>query len=154
VRAQETFNLYRKLHPADSLSYLLVDVITDFWMRQAANTVAALKVKQAAAPVFVYVLGWEVNPDLRSPHGTDVALVFETIDSSPAIAAAVGAQAVSDQMSAAWAAFARAGNPNTSKIPHWPAYSLGSRPNLLFDVTSRVVPDYGRQAREFWERAT
>jgi para-nitrobenzyl esterase len=114
----------------------------------------AAKLAAAAAPVFVYVLGWEVNPDLRSPHGTDVALVFETIDSSPAIAAAVGAQAVSDQMSAAWAAFARAGNPNTSKIPHWPAYSLGSRPNLLFDVTSRVVPDYGRQAREFWERAT
>jgi para-nitrobenzyl esterase len=154
VRAQKAFDLYKKLHPADSLSYLLVDVITDFWMRQAANTVAALKVKQAAAPVYVYVLGWEVNPDLRSPHGTDVPLVFDTVDSSPAMAAAAGAQDVSDQMSAAWAAFARTGDPNTSKIPHWPAYSLHARPNLLFDVKSRVVPDYGRQEREFWEKVT
>jgi para-nitrobenzyl esterase len=154
ARAREAFDLYRKLHPTDSLSYLLVDVITDFWMRQAANTVAALKVKQAGAPVFVYVLGWEVNAELRSPHGTDVPLVFETIDSSPAIATAAGAQAVSDQMSAAWAAFARTGNPNVSKIPHWPAYSLHTRPNLLFDVKSRVEQDYGRQAREFWESAS
>jgi para-nitrobenzyl esterase len=154
VHAREALDLYTRLHPADSVSYLLVDLITDFWMRQAANTVAALKVKQAAAPVFVYVLDWEVNSELRSPHGTDVPLVFDTTGTSPAIAAAAGAQAVADQMSAAWAAFARTGNPDTPKIPRWPAYSLRARPNLLFNVMSRVVDDYGRQAREFWERAT
>jgi para-nitrobenzyl esterase len=154
VRAHAALDLYKKLHPADSPSYLLVDLVTDFWMRQAANTVATLKVKQAAAAVFVYVLDWEVNPELRSPHGADVALVFDTIGASPAIAAAAGAQAVADQMSAAWAGFARTGSPNTAKIPHWPAYSLRERPNLLFNVKSRVVEDYGKPAREFWERST
>ena len=151
ARAPQALDLYEKLHPADSLSYLLVDAVTDFWMRQAANRVAELKVKQAAAAAYVYVLDWEINPVLRTPHGTDVALVFNNPMASTAIGAAPHAQAVADQMSAAWVAFARTGNPNTSKLPHWPQYSLSSRANMAFDVTSRTVNDYGRQAREFWE---
>ena len=153
ARAAQALALYKRLHPADSPSYLLVDLVTDFWMRQSANQVAELKSRQNAAPAFVYVLGWELNPLLRTPHGTDVPLVFDNVAASPAVAAAAGAQQVSDQMSAAWVAFARTGNPNTAALPHWPAYSLGTRANMLFDVKSRVVEDYGKSAREFWESA-
>jgi para-nitrobenzyl esterase len=151
ARAQQAVHLYKRLHPTDSLSYLLVNTITDFWMRQAANRVAELKVMQKAAPAFVYVLEWQINSDLRAPHGTDVALAFDNVNASPIIAAAPDAQQVSDQMSAAWAAFARTGNPGNAKIPHWPAYSLRTRANMLFNVHSRVVDDYGKEAREFWE---
>ncbi len=151
ARAQQAVDLYKKLHPADSPSYLLVDLVTDYWMRQAANQVAELKVKQKAAPAYVYVLDWDINAELRAPHGTDVALAFDNPQASPVIGVAPHAQAVADQMSAAWVAFARTGNPNDSKLPHWPAYSLRSRPNMAFDVKSRVVEDYGAQAREFWE---
>ena len=151
ARAQQAVDLYKKLHPADSPSYLLVDMVTDYWMRQAANQVAELKVKQQAAPAYVYVLDWDINAELRTPHGTDVALAFDNPRASPVIGAAPHAQAVADQMSSAWVAFARTGNPNNSKLPHWPAYSLRSRPNMAFDVKSRIVEDYGAQAREFWE---
>ena len=58
---------------------------------------------------------------------------------------------LADQMSAAWAAFARTGNPGNAKIPHWPAYSLKTRANMLFNARSRVVDDYGKEARMFWE---
>jgi para-nitrobenzyl esterase len=151
ARAQQAVDLYKRIHPGDSLSYLLVDAVTDFWMRQAANRVAELKVMQKAAPAFVYVLEWQINSDLRSPHGTDVALAFDNVKASPVIAAAPDAQQVSDQMSAAWAAFARTGNPGNAKIPKWPAYSLQTRANMLFNARSRVVDDYGKEAREFWE---
>ena len=148
---QDALRLYRKLHRADSLSYLLADAVTDYWMRQAANRVAELKVKQARAAVYVYVLDWQINRDLRSPHGTDVSLVFDNPNASPAIGSAKDAQKVADQMSAAWVAFAHRGNPNNPKLPHWPAYSLQARANMAFDSSSRVVNDYGREAREFWE---
>jgi para-nitrobenzyl esterase len=151
ARAQQAVDLYKRIHPADSPSYLLVDMITDFWMRQAANRVAELKVLQKGAPAFVYVLQWQVNSDLRTPHGTDVALAFNNVNASPIIAAAPDAQQVSDQMSAAWAAFARTGDPSNPKIPHWPAYSHRARANMLFNAHSRVVDDYGKKAREFWE---
>jgi para-nitrobenzyl esterase len=153
ARAPQALDLYKKLHPADSPSYLLVDAVTDFWMRQAANQVAELKARQARAPAYVYVLEWEISPTLRTPHGTDVSLVFDNIAASSGISAAAGAQAMSDQMSAAWIAFARTGNPDTPKIPHWPAYSLPARANLLFNTGSRVVDDYGKEARRFWESA-
>jgi len=153
ARAQQAVDLYKKLHPADSPSYLLVDMITDFWMRQAANHVAELKAAQKSAHAFVYVLEWEINPDLRSPHGTDVALAFNNVNASPPIASGPNAQQVSDQMSAAWAAFARTGNPSHAKIPQWPPYSHKTRANMLFNTRSRVVDDYGKDAREFWEKS-
>jgi para-nitrobenzyl esterase len=148
--AQQAVDLYKKLHPADSPSYVLVDIVSDFWMRQAANHVAELKARQGTASAYVYVLEWEVNP-MRTPHATDVPLVFDNVDSSPAISAAENSQAVADQMSAAWIAFARSGDPSTAKSPRWPAYSLRTRSNMVFNVRSRVVDDYGRKAREFWE---
>jgi para-nitrobenzyl esterase len=144
--------LYKSLHPADSPSYLLVDAVTDFWMRQSANRVAELKARQNAAPAFVYVLEWELNSTLRTPHGTDVPLVFGNIHASPAVSGASGARAVSDQMRAAWIAFARTGDPNSASLPRWPAYSLSARSVLVFNVQSRVVDDYDKPAREFWER--
>lgn len=150
-RAQQAFDLYRRLHPADSPSYLLADAVTDFWMRQSANRVAELKGTQGRAPAFVYVLDWELNPTLRTPHGTDVPLVFDNVEASPAAAAAAGAQAMADQMSDAWVAFARTGKPNTTALPDWPAYSPGARPTMAFNLQSRIIDDYGREAREFWE---
>ena len=153
TRAAQALALYKTLHPTDSPSYLLADLVTDFWMRQAANQVAELKSRQNAAPAFVYVLGWEINPMLRTPHGTDVPLVFDNVHASPAVAAAAGAQAVADQMSAAWVAFARTGTPRTAALPRWPAYALGTRSTMVFDVDSRVVDDYDQPAREFWENA-
>ncbi len=151
ARADQAVELYKKLHPSDSPSYLLADIVTDGWMRQAANTVAELKAKQGIAPVYLYVLEWEVGPILRTPHGVDVGLVFDNAASSTLTAIAPGVQAVADQMSAAWMAFARTGNPNTKGLPKWPAYSMEQRANMVFNVHSRVVNDYGAEARKFWE---
>jgi para-nitrobenzyl esterase len=79
-------------------------------------------------------------------------LVFDNPNASPAIGNAKDAQKVADQMSAAWVAFAHSGNPNNPKLPQWPVYSLQSRANMAFDGSSRVINDYGREAREFWEK--
>jgi para-nitrobenzyl esterase len=153
ARAQQAVDLYKTLHPGDSPSYLLVDIVTDFWMREAANRVAELKARQHAAPAFVYVLEWEINQVLRSPHGTDVSLVFDNMNVSAAISAGKGAQQVADQLSSAWIAFARTGKPEAPQIPHWPSYTLQQRANLVFNERSRVVNDYGELARKFWEQA-
>jgi len=53
-------------------------------------------------------------------------------------------------MSAAWVAFARTGNPNHPGLPTWPAYDTEQRPTLLFNLTSRVENDPGREERLLW----
>jgi para-nitrobenzyl esterase len=45
------------------------------------------------------------------------------------------------QMSAAWLAFARTGDPNTPVLPNWPAYEAGKRATMVFNLQSRVVED-------------
>lgn len=154
ARAAEAYDMYLKLHPSDSPSYLLVDAVTDFWMRQAANRVAELKARAGRAKAYVYVLEWGINPELRAPHGADVALVFNNVAASKALAAAADAQAVADQMSDAWIAFARTGNPKTAALPDWPFYSAERRATLLFNTRSHVAEDYGKAARKFWESNT
>jgi para-nitrobenzyl esterase len=57
------------------------------------------------------------------------------------------AHALADKTSAAWAAFARTGNPNTPALPKWPAYSAASRDTMLFNNECRVVADPDRDAR-------
>ena len=51
-------------------------------------------------------------------------------------------QKVADQMSAAWLAFARTGDPNNAATAAWPAYDLADRSTMVFDVESRVVKDF------------
>jgi para-nitrobenzyl esterase len=152
ARSEAALQLYKRLYPTDSASYLFAAITTDAWMRRAANRVGELKVQQQAAPVYTYVLDWQVTPDLRTPHALDVPLVFDNVQSTPGTESAPGAQAVADQMSAAWIAFAHTGNPNTAALPHWPAYSLPDRANMVFNVKSRVVSDYGKTQREFWDK--
>lgn len=49
-------------------------------------------------------------------------------------------------------AFARTGDPNHARLPHWSPYSLERRPTMVFDTTSALVPNPLRQEREALER--
>jgi para-nitrobenzyl esterase len=51
-------------------------------------------------------------------------------------------QKVADQMSAAWLAFARTGNPNTDAIPNWPPYKSPQRATMVFNIQSKVFDGY------------
>ena len=54
------------------------------------------------------------------------------------------------EMSDAWLAFARTGNPNTSGLPQWPTYDATRRATMVFDRHVRVVDDpRGDQRRMF-----
>jgi para-nitrobenzyl esterase len=152
-KATAAFDFYEKQKTSNTPSYILADIITDYWMRNAAITVAELKARQGRAPAQVYVLEWRINEVLRSPHGADVALAFNNVASSPALAAAPGAQAVADQMSDAWIAFARTGKASGPRGLKWRPYSPEHRDVLLFDVPSRIVDDYDRARRTFWTAA-
>jgi len=50
-------------------------------------------------------------------------------------------------MSAAWAAFARNGNPDHADMPHWPAFNLDDYSTMMFGDSVRVMDDPNREAR-------
>jgi para-nitrobenzyl esterase len=55
--------------------------------------------------------------------------------------------ALADKLSDAWIAFARTGNPNTPKLPHWPAFSSTDRATMVIDNNSEVVNDPLKEQR-------
>ena len=101
-------------------------------------------------------LDWETpegGGHMRSPHTIEIPFVFNNIKiAGPLISKMPEAYALADKVSSSWVAFARTGNPNTSKLPVWPAYSAKSRDTMLFSNESRVVQDPDRETRLIMEQ--
>ena len=87
---------------------------------------------------------------MRSPHGAEIAYVFDITDSSPmASAGGDDARKLAAQMSETWIQFARTGIPNATGngLPAWRPYTVKDRAVMLFDKTSRCVNDPTREQR-------
>ena len=137
---------FRALRPAASPSDIFFAITTEAGMGANARKVADAKAALHAAPVYTYLLAWPTpafGGKLRSPHALDLPLVFNTVSTSPAMigSGTMQAQKIADVMSASWTAFARSGSPNGAGLPTWPAYNLGRRATMVFDVASGVSND-------------
>ena len=136
--ARETFPDYSPSHLASA-----VQTVTMMWRDSIA--MAERKAAQAAAPVYMYLLEWETprgRGKLRSPHALEIPLVFDNVETARNFVGNGDApQTLAEQMSEAWLAFARTGNPATPALPDWPAYEPGRRATMVFNLESRVVDD-------------
>jgi para-nitrobenzyl esterase len=137
---------FRSLQPNASPSDLFFAITTDRRVRQQAWAQAERKAAQNGAPVFLYELDWPTPVEggkWRSPHSLDLAFVFDNVAKSASmVGAGPGPQALADQMSAAWLAFARTGNPNAAGLPAWPAFRPNERATMVFDMRPRVLNDF------------
>jgi para-nitrobenzyl esterase len=97
------------------------------------------------APVYAYYFAWETPVQggrLKSPHALEISFAFDNTELSKRFTGG-GARpaALADKMSDAWIAFARSGDPNTSKLPKWTPYDAAQRATMVFNDTSQVVGD-------------
>ncbi len=129
--------------PGDSPTYLATHLTTYGRMFAGSVQIAERKAAQGKAKAYFYLLEWgtPVGP-FRSAHTLEIPLVFDNVENSrPFVGPGPEPQVMAKQMSAAWLAFARTGNPNTPVLPKWPAYEAGKRSTMVFNQTSRVVED-------------
>jgi para-nitrobenzyl esterase len=134
----------RQTFPDYSPSHLAAAAQTAVGMWGGSITLAERKAAQAGAPAYMYLLEWETTAargKLRSPHALEIPLVFDNVDKARSFMGRGDAQAVAEQMSEAWLAFARTGDPNTPALPDWPAYDAARRATMVFNLESRVVED-------------
>jgi para-nitrobenzyl esterase len=140
---------FLKAHPEATPWDLWILIATDHPRGTYSRELAKRKAEQRSAPVFAYRYDWETpegGGHMRSPHTIEIQFVFNNIKiAGPLISKMPEAYTLADKTSSAWVAFARTGNPNTPKLPKWPAYSAAERQTMLFNNECRVEsdPDHG-----------
>jgi para-nitrobenzyl esterase len=83
-------------------------------------------------------------------HGHDVDASFHLYRSPICGAGSASGRRMVDRLSAAWVAFAKTGDPNNEKMPHWPSYDTTTRATMIFDDDTRVENDPRSEMRKLW----
>jgi para-nitrobenzyl esterase len=156
ARAAEVIATYRQAQPKMKADEIGVTIVGDLGVRSLSLTIAERKLAQKAADVFVYLFVWEtpvLDGRLRSCHTLEIPFVFNNLETAALTGTDPARLALGERMARAWIAFARSGKPGHGGLPAWPAYSVASRPTMIFDNECRIENDpYGNE-RKVWEAA-
>ena len=143
--------LYKKGRPGKSNVEIYQIIATDAGFSGSVHTEADRKVAQGKAPVHKYYFTWQSpvrEGKLRSYHTLEIPFVMENVDEGKSMTGSgQDRYALSDKMSAAWAAFARTGNPNAKGLPHWPAFTADQRATMIFNDECKLVNDPFKEER-------
>ena len=69
-----------------------------------------------------------------APHATEIPFVFDTVKARYGAALDPADSATATAANTYWAAFAKNADPNSEKLPHWPAYD--AKDDILMDFTN------------------
>ena len=151
AKAKELVALYRRVHPGITNTdvYLIIDA--DNSRRANAQTLGELKSAQGKASSYLYYFNWRSpvhNGQMKAYHTLDIPFAFYNIDIAGSMTGAGNDRyPLAHKMSAAWAAFARSGNPNHPDLPSWPAFNTTDRPTMILGRECKVVNDPNREER-------
>jgi para-nitrobenzyl esterase len=154
AQADKLIEVYRKGRPGISNIDLYLILASDTSFRAGVRIEADRKAVQAAqghAPVYMYYFTWRSpvrDGKLKAFHTLEIPFVFENVDIGKAMTGTgQDRYALSDKMSRAWVAFARAGNPNHKGLPNWPAFNTDKRATMILNNECKTVNDPGKEER-------
>lgn len=144
-RALALMEVYRSGRPHDSPGDIYAQICGDHRYRRTVTRAAELQLLHGGAPAYVYLLKWKSPVQgglLRTPHTLCIAFAFANVDLAAGITGTdPDRYRLQKEMSSAWLAFARSGNPNHDQLPAWPRYSVEQRQTLVFDRETALVSD-------------
>jgi para-nitrobenzyl esterase len=142
---------YQKNRPGADNTFIFQLLSADWWMTANVLVQAERKAKLGRAPAYVYHFE-KLTPvrdgKLKSPHSLEITYAFDNIDLSTAITGnGPDKHALAAKVSAAWAAFARTGDPSIPGL-RWEPHSAEHRAVMIFDDQSRLEVDPYREERQ------
>jgi para-nitrobenzyl esterase len=150
-KARELIALYKRVHPDMRNQMLWLTAESDDSRRWNAQELCRLKYEQGTASAYLYFFDWYSpvhDNQMGSYHTLDIPFVFYNMDIGASMTGSDEPRyELAHIMSAAWAAFARTGDPNHADMPHWPAFNSTELPTMVFDNNVRVQNDPNRETR-------
>jgi para-nitrobenzyl esterase len=148
--SNRVIDVYAKANPGASPSDLYFLISSDERYCAPVMKIAERRAALGRGAVYLYYFRWETPLEggrYKAPHTVEIPFVFHNLEASPWTRGVAGAARLADQVSDAWLAFARSGDPNTSGLPRWPAFDAQRRATMVFDTTSVVADDPLREQR-------
>ena len=148
AKALESF---RRLERDVTPSGLFAALLGEHMFRAPGVRLAQAQADHAPA-VWSYLFSWPstaMDGRLGACHSLELPFVFDTLG-APGVDRFTGPdapQALADEISGAWARFARHGAPGDD----WPAYETRSRWTRIFDVPARTEQDPRSELRLLWD---
>jgi para-nitrobenzyl esterase len=153
ARSEEMLQLYRSRYPAKSPYLIQAQIATDAGFRRSAILQAERKSALAKASAYMYLWAYEspgFGGKFGAVHGLDVSASFNSYRDGIGGTGSRTERAVWDRFASAWVSFAKTGDPNHAKVPHWPAYDASKRATMIFDAETRMENDPRGEIRKFW----
>jgi para-nitrobenzyl esterase len=151
AQAKHLIDLYRQGRPGVSNIDVALILESDLRFRPGVVTEAELKAAQKA-PVYMYYFTWRSpvrDGKLKTFHTLEIPFVTGNVDNATSMTGTgQDRYALENKMSAAWAAFARTGNPNHKGLPNWPKFNATERATMIFNNECKVVNDPNGEERK------
>jgi para-nitrobenzyl esterase len=151
AKAREMVALYRGKYKGITNTDVWLVMNADNTRRANAQLLSELKTAQGKTPAYLYYFTWRSPVHLgqmKSYHTLDIPFVFANVDVAASMTGSMNNRyALEHRMSAAWAAFARSGNPNHKDLPQWPAFSGSTYPTMVLNDECKVVNDPNKEER-------
>jgi len=155
--AGSAIDVYRKANPGATASDLYFLIASDYRYSGPVMMIAERRAALGRGPVYLYYFRWETPVEggrLKSPHTIEIPFAFDNVKIAARLTGGgPEAMALADKVSDGWIAFARTGDPNTPKLPRWPAFNPAERPTMVFNNQSTVQNDPIREQRLVMFRA-
>jgi para-nitrobenzyl esterase len=153
-KGSEVVALYRQRYPNKRPFLIQAQAITDATNRRNATRQVELKAKQGAAPAYLYLWAWPTpafDGKFGAVHGIDVSASFHNYRDQVVASGCHDGQAMCDRLASAWVAFAKTGDPNNPRLPHWRPYDAASRATMVFNTETELVNDPRGEIRQYWD---
>ena len=151
-KADEAIKMYKRLYPEMSATDIYIIHGSSRFGRGSVIQ-SELKAADGGAPTWLYRVDWQtpvLGGYLRAPHAVELAFTFDNVAKSGSMVGSGDRQQhMADQMSEAWIAFARHGDPNARGLPFWPAFDEQKRSAMIFNDESKVQQDFFREQGTF-----
>ena len=150
-QARELISLYQSKFPDRRNQMLWLTASSDNSTRWDAQELNRLKYEQGSAPSYLYFFNWHSpvhDNRMGSYHTLEIPFVFNNVDVAASMTGADSYRyELAHVMSAAWAAFARTGDPNHADMPTWVPFTTENYPTMMFGDEVLAVNDPNRVER-------